>query len=398
MLTSIRMAIQKRLMIIWFIALLLLAWLPNAYLRETPVQLSLSVLLFCCYLWMFWVSQRWWNPVRIKWSVMVLGSLTLAKGYWLGGESIGIIMLLSVFIGLRMEDKVRLWYAAVFLILAALLMYVQINAPLNALTAFTLTYIGCYLGALGYRVTNEAFKEKQIHLEELQKAHEELQDAHTSLQEATVTQMQMAVLEERTRIARDIHDEVGHSLTSIIVQMRALKYMLQDGPANAQEVVENMLSVAKESLDEIRSSIHTLAIDKMTFGLTPLRALLSQTEKNTGLTCNFTAPDEEIYLPNEIMIVLYRTLQEAITNALRHSEATQLDVTMVQNDDGVSLSIRDNGKITPKDPITPGFGLTGLHERITKLHGTLDYRARQPHGFQIDATIPYQFTSTEEDV
>jgi signal transduction histidine kinase len=181
---------------------------------------------------------------------------------------------------------------------------------------------------------------------------------------------------------------LGHSLTSLIVQLHALKYMLQDGPENAQEAVRNMLGVAKQSLEEIRSSVHTLAVDKTSLGLTPLRALLSQAEKHTGLKMELISSDLDIPLSQEATITFYRILQEALTNSLRHSDAKHIQVIVEQNDDSIFLSIRDDGHITNQETIKPGFGLTGIEERIKKLKGNLTYFVREPHGFQIDVAIP----------
>lgn len=381
-------AIQKRLLIIWFSVLIILSLLPNAFMRETPLQFSITLVLFICYIVLFWLSKRNWKPIQIEWVTILLGSATLLKSYLVGGEGFGMMLPLAVFIGFHIEGKRALVYSTFFGVCTTLLMYFEDILTLARIVPFTLTYIGCYIGARGYRIQNEAYKTNQVHLEELQKAHAELQEAHHQLQEAAIHTMQVAVLQERTRIARDIHDALGHSLTSLIVQLHALKYMLQDGPENAQEAVRNMLGVAKQSLEEIRSSVHTLAVDKTSLGLTPLRALLSQAEKHTGLKMELISSDLDIPLSQEATITFYRILQEALTNSLRHSDAKHIQVIVEQNDDSIFLSIRDDGHITNQETIKPGFGLTGIEERIKKLKGNLTYFVREPHGFQIDVAIP----------
>lgn len=385
-------AIQKRLLIIWFSVLIILSLLPNAFMRETPLQFSITFVLFICYIVLFWLSKRNWKPIQIEWVTILLGSATLLKSYLVGGEGFGMMLPLAVFIGFHIEGKRALVYSTFFGVCTTLLMYFEDILTLSHIVPFTLTYIGCYIGARGYRIQNEAYKTNQVHLEELQKAHTELQEAHHQLQEAAIHTMQVAVLQERTRIARDIHDALGHSLTSLIVQLHALKYMLQDGPENAQEAVRNMLGVAKQSLEEIRSSVHTLAVDKTSLGLTPLRALLSQAEKHTGLKMELISSDLDIPLSQEATITFYRILQEALTNSLRHSDAKHIQVIVEQNDDSIFLSIRDDGHITNQETIKPGFGLTGIEERIKKLKGNLTYFVREPHGFQIDVAIPYEKT------
>ncbi|MBM7591248.1 signal transduction histidine kinase [Brevibacillus fulvus] len=388
-------AIRKPFAFIWLFLMMLLTWLPNAYAKAPPLQFFLSFLLFCCYLCLFATVKYWKTNLRIQAAVLVLGIITLLKGFFFGNDSFGMMLLLCIVIGVHMEAMLSLVYAVIFFAVTSALILFTESSYLNVVS-FVLTYIGCYIGARGYRVEKRAYQLNQQHLEELQKAHEELQDAHNELQEAAVQTMQIAVLEERARIARDIHDSLGHSLTSLIVQLHALQYMLHEGPAHAKEAVNNMLFVAKRSLEEIRSSVHTLAVDEHSIGLGPLRAFLSQTASNTGLACELIAPEQEMNISKEITLVFYRVLQEAVTNTLRHSNAKHLQVIVEKKAGAIILTILDDGKITKADNFSPGFGLTGMKERIGKLNGTLEYFPREPHGFQIIAAVPFQ-DETERD-
>ncbi|TGU98187.1 histidine kinase, partial [Mesorhizobium sp. M00.F.Ca.ET.186.01.1.1] len=230
-------AVQKRLLIIWFSILIVLALLPDSFMRETPLQFSLTIVLFFCYIVVFWISKRNWKPYQFELVTIMLGIMSLLKGIVAGGESFGLMLPLAVFIGFYIEGRRALAYATFFGACTTLFLYFDGILKIPHIIPFILTYIGCYIGARGYRIQNEAYKTNQSHLEELQKAHTELQEAHSQLQEAALHSLQVAVLEERTRIAQDIHDALGHSLTSLIVQLHALKYMLQDGPEHAQEAV-----------------------------------------------------------------------------------------------------------------------------------------------------------------
>lgn len=381
-------AIQKRLLIIWFSVLIILSLLPNSFMRETPIQFYTTMVLFFFYIVLFWVSKKNWKPYQIELVTILLGSMSLIKSVFIGGEGFGMMLPLAVFIGFHIEGKRSLAYATFFGVCTTLSLYFEDILQLAHIVPFILTYIGCYIGARGYRIQDTAYKTNQLHLEELQQAHVELQEAHEQLQEAALHTMQVAVLEERTRIARDIHDALGHSLTSLIVQLHAVKYMLQDGPPQAQEAIRNMLGVAKQSLEEIRSSVHTLAVDKTSLGLTPLRAMLSQAEKHTGVKMELVTDKLDITLSQEITITIYRILQEAVTNTLRHSDAKHIEVVVENRGQHLWFSIRDDGSITPNKAVKPGFGLHGIQERLTKLNGRFRYFVRTPHGFQIDVEIP----------
>jgi len=387
MLKQTLLALQKRFLSIWFLILTVLVVLPTSYTMETAKEFSATAVLSIFLLVLFWLPDRLLTPGRTLAVVSLFGMLLLVKGPLIGGrEALPSMLPLAVFMGGRMEDRHGLLLAVVFGLLVAVRLFAE--EPVSIAISFTLTYIGCFVGARGYRMQKEAFKTSQLHLEQLQKAHQELQLAHEQIQEGVVNTMQMMVLQERNRIARDMHDALGHSLTSLIVQLRALQYMLKEGPPLAEKAVKDMLDVAKQSLDEIRHSVHTLAIDSTRIGLATLRAFLSQTSNQTGLAIHFEA-DEEIQLEKEVVLVFYRVLQEAVTNTLRHSDATSMHVELRVCGDTLSLSIRDNGSITPRDTFYPGFGINGMKERVHAIHGTFSYTILEPNGFQIDMNVPY---------
>ncbi|PNB64117.1 sensor histidine kinase, partial [Pseudomonas sp. GW456-E7] len=123
--------------------------------------------------------------------------------------------------------------------------------------------IGLYVFFSSMRFRREARKEaERNHAElakmhwQLEQAHEELQNAHAELQEASVLSLRYAVLEERTRIARDIHDSIGHELTSVIVQLQSLPYILKSSKEDSDKVIQNVVAVARECLQEVRSVVH----------------------------------------------------------------------------------------------------------------------------------------------
>jgi signal transduction histidine kinase len=390
LLNEMKAAIKERLMLILFIGLIVFALLPNSYMTETPLQFSITIIMSISYIFLFWIPNENWKPIQLETITVVIGTVSLVKSLVVGGEGYGMMLPLAIYIGHYIGGNRSILYASFFCICTSLLLMFDENLAFVHVVSFILTYIGCYLGSRGYRIQNEAYESNQLHLEELQKAHLELQEAHEQLQDAAIDTMQVAVLEERTRIARDIHDALGHSLTSLIVQLHALKYMLHEGPPQAQDAVQNMLGVAKQSLEEIRSSVHTLASDSTWLGLTPLRSLISQAEKHTGLKMELQADELDIPLSREIAISLYRVLQEAITNTLRHSDASHLKIIVKEQSGSIHLSIQDDGSITRKNKIKPGFGLMGMQERIDTLNGTLTYFIREPHGFQMNVSIPIE--------
>ncbi|WP_412847820.1 sensor histidine kinase [Brevibacillus sp. 179-C9.3 HS] len=380
-------SIQSRLLLICFFSLNLFFLIPNAYAHETTIPFIISLVIIFCFVLMFLRPKKNWKPYQTDIATIVLGTVIFVKSL-IVGEEIGLSLPLVAFIGYYMHERRALYYVTFFGICASSSIYFDEAYGFEVVITYILSYIGWYIGARGFSLQNHAKEASQKHLQQLQEAHDELQEAHSELQEASVNTLRAAVLEERTRIARDVHDALGHSLTSLIVQLNALKYMLQGGPSDAQEAVRSMLAVSKQSLEDIRSSVHTLAADKSSLGITPLRILLSRAQQHTGIKIELISPDPDLPLSQHMTITLYRILQEAITNSLRHSDATEIFITIEKKQNIIFLSIWDNGNITNHKKIIPGFGLSGMSERAKQLNGTLTYSVREPHGFQIDMSFP----------
>lgn len=236
----------------------------------------------------------------------------------------------------------------------------------------------------------------QLRLQELNKAHKELQEAHAELQEAAVHSMRYAALEERTRLSREIHDGLGHQLTSLIVQLQALEIMLPDDPKKASETISQLLQIARQAMAEVRTAVREWSNDEMGLGLVALKGLVSQIQGRSSIKFDFVQDSEMTEWPIEISIVLYRVLQESLTNILRHSNATSVTVRIKENDDQIFLTIADNGNYTENAPLTPGFGLQGMMERCRLYGGNCTFSQEEPHGLRIEATLPMTPNPTDE--
>ncbi|KEO83847.1 sensor histidine kinase [Tumebacillus flagellatus] len=351
----------------------------------TVGQQLMSAVLILLYYGVFWFADKWRTKPQI-WGVTLVISVATdlnVFGFHAGWWSVMLYLFLIGFYAIRVPGP----FAALLSALVGLqVMVLQelYGATLQDRLGLLVGIVSVYIGLRGYRLRREAHEVSRQHLEELQKAHAELQ-------EATVKGMQHAVLEERTRIARDIHDSLGHSLTSLIVQLQALQYLTSDAKPEVKEMVGNMLHVARTSLGEIRTSVHALADDKSVAGVTSLRAFVSQVEAHTHLTCTFEAP-EELDLSTETTVTLYRVLQEAVTNAVRHAGASRLSVEISEKTDlshpALQLTVRDDGTVKPGDVIVPGFGMTGMQERIRAAGGTLACTPVEPHGLEVTCTVP----------
>lgn len=211
-----------------------------------------------------------------------------------------------------------------------------------------------------------------------------------------------AAQQERVRIARELHDVLAHSLSSINVQAGVGLHLLESQPDKAGEALASIKATSKQALDEVRDVLGILRGDATSEPQAPripeadLGSLprLVENIRSAELEVEFdsrlaTAPSAAVQL------ALYRIAQEGLTNIVRHSGATIARVELRETDDGVVLRVTDNGRGVAVDVgAVAGKGLLGMRERAELLGGHLEAVTVSPHGFAITATIPRSARST----
>ena len=200
-----------------------------------------------------------------------------------------------------------------------------------------------------------------------------------------------AVLAERGRFAREIHDSLAQGLTSISLQLECVRDQLAVDPASAANHVENARVLVRDSLKEARRTVWNLR--PLALGETDLVTALQRYATNlaTGSGISFSQRIEGTPrpLPPSHEDTLLRIGQEALTNAARHSNAGEVHHTLRFGQGWVTLIVNDNG--LGFDVVTrvgKGFGLTGMHERVAGLGGSLSIDSRPGHGTEVSATLP----------
>ena len=227
--------------------------------------------------------------------------------------------------------------------------------------------------------------ESQILLEDLTKAHLKLQTYSAQAEE-------LAVAEERNRLAREMHDTLGHRLTVSIVQLEGAERLVDEEPQRAQEMLATVKEQMRAALSELRQAVATLR--------EPLQADLSITNALKSLGQNFqTATEIEVQmafahnipeLPNEYRVAIYRAAQEALTNIQRHAQAEHIHMSLLLNEKAASidLTLRDDGIGLPEKADKLGFGLRGIQERATQLNGIMRLETNPNGGAQICLCLP----------
>ena len=249
---------------------------------------------------------------------------------------------------------------------------------------------------------------------------EEFEERARRLEYEQEQERRLAAQDERTRIAREMHDIVAHSLSSIISQADGARYAAasartaraqqaeqpgqaqQSEPDIAEQTLELIADTARDSLTQMRSLLGLLRTDEATTyapvpALSDVPALVEQSRR-AGLPVTFTGITGTMArtLPQGAELAAYRTVQEALTNALKHSPGAATTVTIHWGEDGLHLWVH-NGPVSSAAaqhiarPVPgSGNGLRGMSERIALYHGTLTYGLQPDGGWLVEAALPYR--------
>lgn len=253
---------------------------------------------------------------------------------------------------------------------------------LSNMLLFILTLIFALL------LINALLAERQSR-EQLEIAHQQLEMTNQQLRQYALRIENQATLQERNRIAREIHDGLGHTLAAQTIQINNALLFWQSNNDKALTFVKQSKQLAAEALLEIRRSLSVLRSDPLQGQSLngAIEKLVTDFQQTTGIKpdCKIDLPSS---LPTEINTTIYRIVQESLTNICKHAEATSVTIGLFAQAQMIHLAIEDNGKGFNKAQNTTGFGLQGMRERAIALGGQLNIHSELATGCCISVSFP----------
>jgi signal transduction histidine kinase len=350
-------------------------------------------------LWIFVMYTR--SPLprtehRLRLDVFFVGLLVIASILMIRQPLFFIFMIAGFFYATALRPMVL---AVLGVVASSILVNTLIAGfPQNAESwTFYLSIIGIQsvvisAGAvLGEKVSEQSEERRQA-LARLEEALEENAGLHAQL----LTQAREAgVLDERGRMAREIHDTIAQGLTGIITQLEAAD-AAHDRPDDRDRHLGNAKRLARESLAEARRSVEAgmpAALESRTLP-DALREVAGEWSELNGIPADVTITGDAIALHPDIEVALLRTGQEALANVAKHAGATRAALTLSYMGDVVTLDIRDDGvgfavaDRGPADPSGSGFGLTAMRQRVARVAGSLAIESEPGGGTAVSARVP----------
>ncbi len=327
---------------------------------------------------------------------VLLTALVLTIEFLLRGSN-GIWLLSMPLVALAATDLPPLWrwpvYLAVLVGMAAPIYIANdsLSVALFALLSFSPAVVFVIVFV---RLTLRA-EIAQIKAESLAA---QLADANARLSAFAVQAEELATTKERNRLAREIHDNLGHFLTVANVQIKAAQAVMDKDPERARSALDHAARLTQDGLTAVRHSVAALRESPLAgIPLPEALAALAEETQAAGIVTQLTVTGAPRPLDSRAELTLYRAAQEGLTNVRKHARASRVDVALAYDDPAaVSLAVRDNGvgrqhgshQPNGDSEVTSGFGLLGLGERARQLGGHLLAEDLAGGGYQLILRLP----------
>ncbi len=327
---------------------------------------------------LFWFPQQRTNKEWFISLELLLGGTYYVKSF-MQADQLGSVdyLIPSLAIGYLLTRKTA-WTIPVLLLLpftSMLLGKVTWDLALGSSSDnFLFSFIGIWVGFIA-----KAYHEKN-------KLAKEIDEQNKLLSQYAAEIERMTVLEERSRMSREMHDTLGHSFISLIMSLDAAIALLDANPNLAKDKLIRIRGLTEQNLDEMRDIVHKIGEEETLSLMDQVERLVNNFREYTGTVIRLTLNGTDRVLRFDVQQSIIRVIQESFTNALKHGKATEIELSLHFYPSTLRVSIRNNGR--PLGKIEHGFGLTTMKNRMEMLGGTFSISALAVTGVEVRCEIP----------
>lgn len=380
----------------------------SIYLRKELFRriVSLASLALCCVALIILESISMYTVKRFSVKMVFFGfdcALLLAICIMTGNSLLSTlycIVLTECYMTVeRFKDKVILYGVgsglfAISFIIGWVFLHPDASLFNSVFEIFTGALVGLIAILIDFVVVQVVYlfyrnnKELSEALQEADKSRAELKEAYEQLSRTRV-------YEERNRIAKDIHDNAGHSMTAVIMQTEAAKLLIDTDPEEAKNRIISANMQAKNALEQMRDSVHLLAGRTFTRPLNDeLEDIIIQTFDGTNVKARYDLDD--VRPTADVHRFICNSVKECLVNGIRHGKATAFYIELKKKEEGLTLYVSDNGTGCG-GKVTEGFGLKGIREKVESMGGSCSFLSEDGEGFEVKVNIPLKNGETEDN-
>lgn len=366
--------------------------LAGNYSKESFLKLTVCMLLYVIntQIRIYYLSDK----VYFILGSLLMDLIIITILYYSFGGFVFVYYFISVLDGALMLPKmysyisIAIFYIAVMIqsakpIYSKIQNYTLVNVIFNTLIVFSFGALGRYI-----EEENKRKKEAQGLYDKLRVSEENLKIACEKLEEYSKSIEELTTLRERNRISRELHDSVGHTLSTLLIQLQAVPFVMKSDLNAGEKMIAELVDYTKNGIENVRRAVHKLKptdFDNYE-GIFALNDLVTNFEKMSGVNVKFIVSKETWKLNSDQSFVLYRVVQESLSNSVRHGKASNITVSLQFLEDKLYLYIKDNG--IGSSNFNKGFGISGIEERVKSIGGEISVSSQNNDGFETNITIP----------
>lgn len=343
-----------------------------------PKILSDGLFLLVILLWVSLFQLNWFAVNIEKWhQVLTIANLIISVPILLYGEN-SLLFLLPLAIGdiyIYFSNQIGVYLTAIFSIAILVVLWPIPWFELAVLIALSLIYIA-------YLLINDLVEELNAEKYVMLTRASELKESSALLNSSLMSSKEMYTMQERNRISRDLHDSVGHTLSTVIIQLEAIAKLSVDTAPTASQMSLGLRDFTRDNLDEVRQAITNLKpkdYNRFEF-IEVLSTLTTNYGSSTPLDIYFNSNEPLWELNPSQQEFVYRAIQEFLSNTSKHANADELRIILHFNLESVIITMQDNGIGT--DALEEGIGIKSLKERAKLNNATVTIISSSGNGFK----------------
>lgn len=291
----------------------------------------------------------------------------------------GTILFLPTLVDIIYEF--RNIYAIIYLIIVFVVVgYTNTLEQLIYLSAEAAPII--FLGMILREQNHKKLRAQELY-DRIRENEEELKRLNCELESYANTIEEIAVLRERNRISREIHDNVGHALSTIIIQLGAIESISKDKCKPAADMSRNLADFAKKSMEDVRSAVRAMKPREFEEyeGIIIISEMIKNFKKLTDIDVQLRVSENMWKMNSDQSMAIYRIIQEFLSNSLKHGKATKVNIFMNFLEDSLRIHLKDNG--IGCNEVKTGVGLKSMRERSAFYGGSMEYTTKEGQGFEL---------------
>ncbi len=375
---------SKELLLIRYISLLILIFQMFIVGENRNIVSLIFILLLVInnQLRIFHFDKQWQDLISM---IIELCAITLAQINF-GGNIIFYLIGLSIDI-FTLENKLSKYLCGVLIMGITIFPRFSISVQ-ESFISFSLMVILFSLLSYISRLTSTK-KEAQYLYDKLRVSEGKLIVANEELEGYLQSIEEITLLKERNRISREIHDSVGHALSTAMIQLSAMEAVADKEGSSLKGMAGNLRSFINESFQDVKKAVRELRPDEYDNyqGLLRLQEICKNFEKLSGVRVKTIVSKGEWNLSTKQINHLYRITQEVLSNSLRHGKATEVKVVMNFTSEEFVMSFNDNG-VGTDNIIESGLGLKNIKERAAEIDAIVDMKSALGNGFFVKIIVP----------